>query len=159
MKPSASTPSKTSARLDAASIGCAVNSQRHEPNSRSGSALAADGYIHNDRYLQWVHNVCSQNHHTLYVPHRRETEESMQVAVTAGAAIDNSGSAFEQILCDAPNVHLVYSLPTTPALTAQTIRPDVDLILENINDWWQQPGLAGMREVVAIVHEILGEVS
>ena len=125
----------------------------------AGSALAADGYIHNDRYLKWVHSVCSQNRQTLYVPHRRETEESVRVAVTAGAVIDNSGSAFEQILCDAPNVHSVYSLPTTPALTAQIIRPDVELILENINDWWQQPGPGGMREVVAIVHEILSEAS
>lgn len=125
----------------------------------AGSALAADGYILNDRYLQWVRNVCSQNHQTLYVPHRRETEESVQVAVTAGAAIDNSGSAFEQILCDAPNVHSVYSLPTTPALTAQIIRRDVDLILENINDWWKQPEPVGMREVVAIVHELLGELT
>ena len=131
------------------------------PNVRAivaGSALAADGYVVQDRYLHWLSNACSENEHTLFIPHRRESEESRRIAVEAGAKVTESGKAFEQILFATPNVHVVHSLPTTPALTTQTIRPDVRLVVQDVSDWWKQPDPLGMREVVAIVHELLGEL-
>ena len=121
-----------------------------------GSALANDGHIRTRCYLNWLSDVLTTTEATVFLPHRREPQQALELADRLGVAIDSTSIPLERRLLHYSGLRDVYCLPTTGAMTAAALRPDVKVHCPSISpDCWVKGASPGQRDLVRLVESLV----
>ena len=112
-----------------------------------GSALVADGLIHEDTYLSWLGSLIAEGPITYY-PHRRETDEFLtKLRANERVRIKNLGLPIELRLVNLPAESIIRTLPSTAAVSLATLNPDVTISVTKIPpEWWTGTSADSLRE-------------
>ncbi|MEU2201431.1 hypothetical protein [Isoptericola sp. NPDC019482] len=128
-----------------------------EPTVVVGSALAADGLVHPDRYVAWVRGLAADGP-LRYVPHRRhDPRVSALLEQVPGVALDAPGAPVEVRLCGLRPGQRVVTLPSASALTlAQLLAPrGVDVVPHAVpGDWWTDRVTPELYRHVGRAHDL-----
>ena len=120
-----------------------------------GSALAHDGYIQPERYVGWLERVLTPGADTVFLPHRRESSEAINLAHRRGIRVETSTIPLERRLVQMQSLSEVCTLPTTAALTSSVIRPDIAVRVQPIAvEWWAKGAPDGQRDIVRLVESL-----
>ncbi|QVQ55055.1 hypothetical protein J4H86_20720 [Spiractinospora alimapuensis] len=96
----------------------------HAPRERRvvlGAALARDGLVHTEPYLEWV-AAQAKEEPVAYFPHRREDERTLRpLARTPGVRVVHDGLPVEVGLRSLGVDHRVVSLPSTAVTSLRTL--------------------------------------
>ncbi|WP_349828213.1 DUF6716 putative glycosyltransferase [Brevibacterium litoralis] len=102
-----------------------------------GSAMVADGLVHESAYLAWLDRVLADGP-VDYHPHRREDRDLLRrIAARPGVRLRSGGLPVEIALARAPRGTAVYSLPTSATATLPFIMDDATFHVTPVPaDWW-----------------------
>lgn len=112
-----------------------------------GSALVADGLIHEDSYRAWLEELMAHGPITYY-PHRRETDEFLaELDRDERVRIKHVGLPIELRLVNLPPNSTIRSLPSTAAISLSTLNPDVTIAVTEIPpEWWTGASADSLRK-------------
>lgn len=120
----------------------------------AGSALSSDGHIKLAPYLSWLDATFALEGPTLFKPHRREPSSSFGLAETAGVHIDTAGGPIERLIHGTRDVANLHTLPSTPALTCQVVRPGLTVHIPPLGEWWNPDTPTGVMELAETVRQL-----
>lgn len=131
-----------------------------EPTVVIGSALAGDGLIDADRYVEWVRSLAADGP-LRYLPHRREPEAVLtRLSAIDGLVLDAAGAPVELRLRGMTASQRVVSLPSTAAVLLTTILAPagVAVIPQAVPDsWWTERATPGLRTHLSSVLRLAAE--
>lgn len=124
-----------------------------------GSALAADGLINLDAYVDWVYRCVGRfrGGRTAFWPHRREPASAISAARTLGAYVPSTPTSIERVAPALRSLAAVDMLPGSVALTLRDLVPKTtELSVTPLDDaTWNVhvgSGLASMFERLTSAH-------
>ncbi|MFE5310115.1 hypothetical protein [Isoptericola sp. NPDC056605] len=122
-----------------------------------GSALAADGLLHPDRYLAWVRGVAADGP-VRYVPHRRhDPRVTALLEQVPGIEVDAPGAPVEIRLRGLRPGQRVVTLPSAAALTLSRllVPRGVTVTPHAVPEaWWTDRATPGQRHRLRAAHEL-----
>lgn len=128
-----------------------------EPTVVVGSALAADGLVHPDRYVAWVRGVAAEGP-VRYVPHRRHDPRiSALLEQVPGVEMDAPGAPVEVRLRGLRPDQRVVTLPSSAALTlSRVLGPRGAAVVPHAvpDAWWTDRGTPEQRHRLRAAHEL-----
>ncbi|MFB7799086.1 hypothetical protein [Isoptericola sp. NPDC056134] len=128
-----------------------------EPTVVLGSALAADGLLHPDRYVAWVRGVAADGP-VRYVPHRRHDPRiSALLEQAPGIEVDAPGAPVEIRLRGLRPGQRVVTLPSAAALTLSRllVPRGVAVVPHAVPDaWWTDRATPELRHRLRAAHEL-----
>ncbi|MFI8526919.1 hypothetical protein ACIGB8_20855 [Promicromonospora sukumoe] len=131
-----------------------------EPTVVIGSALAADGLIDTDSYVEWVRSLAADGP-LRYLPHRRETDAVLsRLAATDGLLLDAAGAPVELRLRGMAASQRVVSLPSTAAVLLTTILAPrgVAVMPQAVPEsWWTDRAAPSLRAHLSSVLRLAAE--
>ncbi|PUB20147.1 hypothetical protein C8K30_11830 [Promicromonospora sp. AC04] len=128
-----------------------------EPTVVVGSAMAADGLIDADRYVDWIRSLAKESA-LRYLPHRRQTPELLAaLAEIDGVTVDAPGAPVEIRLRGLRAGQRVVSLPSTSTILLTTIISPLGVPVTALDvpaDWWTPRASADHRAHLTSVVEL-----
>ncbi len=128
-----------------------------EPTIVVGSAMAADGLIDPDRYVDWIRSLAKEGA-LRYLPHRRQTPELLAaLAEIDGVTVDAPGAPVEIRLRGLRPGQRVLSLPSTSTILLTTIISPLGVPVTALDvpaDWWTPRASAEHRAHLTSVVEL-----
>lgn len=121
-----------------------------------GSALAADGMVHPDRYVAWVRGLAVDGP-VRYVPHRRQDPRlSALLEQVPGVVVDTPGAPVEMRLRGLRPGQRVVTLPSAPALTLPRLLPRGVAVTSHAmpDAWWTDRATPDLRRHVGRAHSL-----
>ncbi|WP_253872541.1 hypothetical protein [Promicromonospora umidemergens] len=131
-----------------------------EPTVVIGSALAGDGLIDADRYVDWVRSLAADGP-LRYLPHRREPEAVLnRLSSVDGLVLDAAGAPVELRLRGMTASQRVVSLPSTAAVLLTTILAPAGVAVspQAVPDsWWTDRATPSLRAHLSSVLRLAAE--
>ncbi|WP_296665208.1 hypothetical protein [Demequina sp.] len=119
---------------------------RLAPSVVLGSALAVDGYIDAAAYEGWAASLARG---AVYLPHRRESDESLARLGQSGLRVLRPGLPAEIVLGLAADVREVHSLPSSTGATLSRVLREATLTVHAVPPgWWTPSADEAMRSTL-----------
>ncbi len=119
-----------------------------------GTALAADGLIDDERYVEWLNRLLDTTEgRVVFFPHRREGTAMSEAVRRRGVMVGSTtGLPIEMILGQFRPGTRVATLPSTTVFTVPTIAPHLDVECWPVPDaWWTPHASLAMRRLVTYI--------
>ncbi|WP_061961241.1 hypothetical protein [Demequina flava] len=112
----------------------------HDEHVVVGSALADDGYVRPEAYMDWLRALTAEGP-VAYFPHRRETPASLTMwAAIPGVELRRTGLPIEVVIAAATHVKRVSTLPSSVVATLPSVlADDVEFAVTPVPEAWLTP--------------------